>query len=112
MNNFGIQNKTQFEFIFSNWKVQKQTGMISSKIVNKLPMPTKQTLITDSPSLRKPARNPRNYKKIDDVKEFEQKPISDMSPPVVMNPKLLAATIRTIKTEILQHSPKSGTAKE
>ena len=58
VNNFGIQNKTQFEFIFSNWKAKKHTGMITPKIVNKLPTPTKQTLITDSSSLPKPAKKP------------------------------------------------------
>ena len=35
-----------------------------------------------------------------------------MSAPVAMNSKLLAATINTTKTEILQQSPKRGTAKE
>ena len=112
VNNFGIQNKTQFEFIFSNWKAKKHTGMISPKIVNELATPTKQTLITDSLFLPKPAKNPRDYKKRDDVKEFEQKPISDMSQLVPMNPELLAATVSTIKTEILQQAPKRGTAKE
>ena len=29
VNHFGIQNKTQVEFIFSNWKAKKHTGMIS-----------------------------------------------------------------------------------
>ena len=60
----------------------------------------------------KPAKNPKDYEKRDDVKEFEQKPISDMSPPVTMNPKLLATTISTAKTEILQQSPKRGITKE
>ena len=112
VNNFGIQNKKQFEFIFSNWKAKKHTGMISPEIVNELPTPTKQTLITDSLFLPKPAKNPRDYKKRDDIKEFEQKPISDMSQSVPMNPKLLAATDSTTKTEILQQAPKRGTAKE
>ena len=29
VNHFGIQNKTQFEFVFSNWRAKKHTGMIS-----------------------------------------------------------------------------------
>ena len=93
VNNFGIQNKMQFEFIFSNRKAKKHTVMISPKIVNEVSTPTNQTFIMDSLSLPKPAKNPRDYEKRDDVKEFEQKPISDMSPLVAMNPKLLAATI-------------------
>ena len=86
--------------------------MISQKIANELPTPTKQTLITGFLSLPKPAKNPKDYEKRDDVKEFEQKPISDMSPPVTMNPKLLATTISTAKTEILQQSPKRGITKQ
>ena len=102
----------QFEFIFSNRKAKKHTVMISPKIVNEVSTPTNQTFIMDSLSLPKPAKNPRDYEKRDDVKEFEQKPISDMSPLVAMNSKLLAATVSTTKTEILQQSPKRDTVKE
>ena len=35
-----------------------------------------------------------------------------MSPLVAMNSKLLAATVSTTKTEILQQSPKKDTVKE
>ena len=112
MNNFGIKNKTQFEIIFSNRKAEKHTGVVSPKIVNELPTPTKQTLIMDSLSLPKPAKNHRDYEKRDHVKEFEQEPISDMTLPVAMNTKLSTATINTTKTEILQQDPKKGTAKE
>ena len=66
----------QFEFIFSNRKAKKHTVMISPKIVNEVSTPTNQTFIMDSLSLPKPAKNPRDYEKRDDVKEFEQKPIS------------------------------------
>ena len=48
VNSFGIENKTNFDFVFSNWKAKKQSSTISPKIVNKLPTPTKQKLIADS----------------------------------------------------------------
>ena len=54
----------------------------------------------------KPAKTPKDYEKRDDVKEFEQKPISDMNPPATMNPKLLAATISTAKTNFTTFTQK------
>ena len=60
VSNFGMQNKTNIDFVFSNWKAKKQTGSISPKIVSELPTPTKQVLITDV--LSKP-KNPEDYKK-------------------------------------------------
>ena len=47
INNFGIQNKNSFDFVFSNWKAKKQNGPISPKIINELPAPTKQILVTE-----------------------------------------------------------------
>ena len=60
MNNFGIKNKSSFDFVFSNWKARKQTGVIGPKIENKLLAPTKELLITDNSS--KP-KNPEEDKK-------------------------------------------------
>ena len=59
INNFGIQNKKNFEFNFSSWKIKKQNGPIVTKIVNDLPPSAKQTLITGV--LSKP-KNPKDYK--------------------------------------------------
>ena len=68
VNSFGIVNKTNFDFVFSNWKAQKQNGAISPKIVNKLPTPIKQKLIIETLSLSK---NSEEYKKRDNINEFE-----------------------------------------
>ena len=60
VNNFGIKNKSSFDFVFSNWKARKQTGAIGPKIENKLLAPTKELLKTDNSS--KP-KNPEEDKK-------------------------------------------------
>lgn len=82
--------------------------MVSPKIVTELPMPTRQTLITDSLSTPKPAKNPKEYKKRDQISEFDQKPIS---PPVSMASKFLTQTVSLTKTESLPLKSK-GTAKD
>ena len=58
VSNFGIQNKSNFVFNFSSWKIGKQNGPIAAKIVSNLPPSTKQTLITDVLSQPK---NPKDY---------------------------------------------------
>ena len=70
INNFGIQNKKNFEFNFSSWKIKKQNGPIATKIVNDLPPSAKQTLITGV--LSKP-KNPKDYK-CRQINENEQVP--------------------------------------
>ena len=47
VNHFGIQNKSSFDFVFSNLRVKKQNDAVAPKIVNELPTPTKQLLITN-----------------------------------------------------------------
>ena len=97
MNNFGIKNKSSFDFVFPNCKARKQTVAVSPRIVNELPAPTKQLLITDS--LSKP-KNLKEYSKREEIHEFEQRPIQHA-------PK----TIQTTKIEVLPLIIK-GTAKE
>ena len=58
VSNFGIQNKRNFEFNFSSWKIGTQNGPIAAKIVSNLPPSIKQTLITDVLSQSK---NPKDY---------------------------------------------------
>ena len=55
INNFGIQNRNSFDFAFSNWKARKQNGPISPKIINELPAPAKQILVTEM--LSKPKKS-------------------------------------------------------
>ena len=58
-NNFGVHKESNFEFVFSTWKSRKQNnGSFASKIINELPTPAKQVLVTDMLSKSK---NPKNY---------------------------------------------------
>ena len=46
--NFGVQKGSNFDFAFAVKKARKQNnGPISPKIINHLPTPTKQVLVTD-----------------------------------------------------------------
>ena len=85
INNFGIQNKNSF--VFSNWKARKQNGPISPKIINELPVPSKQILVTKM--LSKP-KNSKDYQGRE-VNEHEKTPI-------VPSPKLVAETVEIKKT--------------
>ena len=38
-NNFGIQNKNNFDFDFQTWKNRKTAGAIAPKILKQLPLP-------------------------------------------------------------------------
>ena len=89
INNFGIQNKSNFDFAFSNWRTRKQNGAISPKIINELPAPTKQLMVTEMLSKRK---NPKDYQGRE-LNEYEQAPITP-------SPKLTAETVE-IKKEIV-----------
>ena len=59
--------------IFSTWKTRKQNNgrPIAPKIINELPAPTKQVLVTDMLSK---AKNPKDYQNRE-VNEFEQTPL-------------------------------------
>ena len=95
VNNFGIKNKSSFDFVFSNWKARKQTGAIGPKIENKLPAPTKQLLITDS--LSKP-KNPEEDKKREEIHKFEQRPIQQV-PKTIQATKIQVLPLRTRGTD-------------
>ena len=73
-NNVGAQKESTFEFVFSTWKTRKQNngGPIAPKIINELPAPTKQVLVTDMLSK---AKNPKDYQNRE-VNEFEQVPLN------------------------------------
>ena len=72
-NNFGVQKENNFEFVFSTWKTRKQNngGPIAPKIINELPAPTKQVLVTD---MLLKAKNPKDDQNRE-VNEFEQAPL-------------------------------------
>ena len=68
-NNSGVQKESNF----STWKTRKQNNSrpIAPKIINELPAPTKQVLVTDMLSN---AKNPKDYQNRE-VNEFEQTPL-------------------------------------
>ena len=45
-NVFGIKNKNEFDFAFQSWKTKRQNGPVGLKIINELPTPTNQLLLT------------------------------------------------------------------
>ena len=77
---FDIQKKSDFDFSFQNWRLQKNNGPIGHKINEELPAPTKQLLIPDALSKGK---SPEDYKDRE-VDENEQVPINikQQSPPL------------------------------
>ena len=78
---FGIQKKSDFDFSFQNWRLQKNNEPIGHKIIEELPAPTKQLLVTDVLSKGK---SPKDYKDRE-VNENEQVPINikQQSPPTL-----------------------------
>ena len=44
---FGIQKKSDFDFSFQNWRLRKNNAPIGHKIIEELPAPAKQILVTD-----------------------------------------------------------------
>ena len=57
-NNFGIQNKNNFDFDFQTWKNRKTAGAISPKILRQLPLPQANQITTEVLST---AKDPNNY---------------------------------------------------
>ena len=46
-NNFGIQNKKNFDFYFQTWKNRKTAGAIPPKILKQLPLPEAKQITTE-----------------------------------------------------------------
>ena len=46
-NNFGIQNKNNFDFYFQTWKNRKTAGAIAPKILKQLPLPQANQVTTE-----------------------------------------------------------------
>ena len=47
MNNFGIQNKNNFDFYFQTWKNRKTAGAIGPKILKQLPLAQANQITTE-----------------------------------------------------------------
>ena len=70
-NNFGIQNKNNFDFYFQTWKNRKTAGAIAPKILKQLPLPQANQITTEVLST---AKDPSNYQDRE-VQKNEQIPI-------------------------------------
>ena len=57
-NNFGIQNKNNFDFDFQIWKNRKTAGAIAPKILKQLPLPQANQITTE---VLLTAKDPINY---------------------------------------------------
>ena len=57
-NNFGIQNKNNFDFDFQTWKKRKTPGATAPKILKQLPLPQANQITTEVLST---AKDPSNY---------------------------------------------------
>ena len=71
MNNFGIQNKNNFDFHFQTWKNRKTAGAIAPKILKQLPLPQANQITTEVLST---AKDPSSYED-KEVQKNEQIPI-------------------------------------
>ena len=70
--NFVVQKGSNFDFAFAVKKARKQNnGPIAPKMINHLPTPAKQVLVTDMLSK---AKDPKDYQNRE-VYEFEQAPL-------------------------------------
>ena len=58
VNVFGIKNKNDFDFVFQSWKAKRQNGPVGPKIINKLPTPTNQLLVT---KMLSKVKDPKDY---------------------------------------------------
>ena len=97
INNFSIQRESNFDFAFAVWKAKKQNnGPIAPKIINELPTPTKQVLVTDM--LSKAKRSKRLSKQ---TPLYFEKSVLEQTPAIASVPKyrMTAETVE-IKKEI------------
>ena len=87
---FGIQNKTTFDFCFQTWKSRKQNGSVATKIVNQLsPSQAKQITI----EVLSQVKNLKDYQNRD-VHENEQAPTDFKIPDEAFQPTMVE--IKTI----------------
>ena len=84
-NNFGIQNKTNFDFYFQTWKSRKQNGAVGTKILNHLAPNQAKQITTEVLSQ---AKYPKDYQDRE-VHENEQHPIDFKIPDETFQPTMV-----------------------
>ena len=102
-NNFGIQNKNNFDFYFQTWKNRKTAGAIAPKILKQLPLPqanqiTKEVLST--------VKDPSNYQDRE-VQKNEQVPIHiKMSDDEFVSPTMVSVNNTVDENAVKQKAAK------
>ena len=103
-NNFGIQNKNNFDFYFQTRKNRKTVGAIGPKILKQLPL-AQANQITTEVLLR--AKDPSNYKDRE-VQKNEQVPIDIQ----ITDDELIRSTMVSVNNTVNENVVKQGAAKK
>ena len=102
-NNFGIQNKNNFDFYFQTWKNRKTAGAIGPKLLKQLPLAQANQITTEVLSI---AKDPSNYKDRE-VKKNEQVPINIQ----ITEDELVRPTMVSVNNTINENIVKQRAAK-
>ena len=103
-NNFGIQNKNNFDFYFQTWKNKKTAGAIGPKILKQLPLAQANQITTEVLST---AKDPSNYKDRE-VKKNEQPPIDIQ----ITDDELVRLTMVSVNNTVNETVAKERAAKK
>ena len=101
MNNFGIQNKNNFDFYIQTWKNRKTAGAIGLKILKQLPLAQANLITTEVFSM---AKDPSNYKDRE-VQKIEKVPIDiEITDDDLVRPKMVSVNNTVNKNVIKQRA--------
>ena len=91
-NNFGIQNKNNFDFYLQTWKNRKAAGALGPKLLKQLPLPQANQLTCEALST---AKDPNNYTDRETQKN-EQVPIDvEMNDNELSQPTMVSVNTAT-----------------
>ena len=102
-NNFGIQNKNNFDFHFQTWKSRKTAGAIAPKSFKKLPLPQANQITTEVLST---AKDPSNYQDRE-IQKNEQVPIGIE----ITDDELVRSTMVSVNNTVDENVVKQQSAK-
>ena len=102
-NNFGIQNKNNFDFYFQTWKNRKTAGAIAPKILKQLPLPQANQITTE---VLLTAKDLSNYQDTE-VQKNEQVPIDiKMSDDEFVSPTMVSVNNTVDENAVKQKAAK------
>ena len=102
-NNFGIQNKNNFDFYFQTWKNRKTAGAIAPKILKQLPLPQANQITTE---VLLTAKDLSNYQDTE-VQQNEQVPIDiKMSDDEFVSPTMVSVNNTVDENVVKQQAAK------